>query len=71
MEEIHLHKMIASYLADVSLLDLADQIIIGKGRNPGGACASLYERVHIHEFILTHINTKSSASACITLPICV
>ena len=51
MAESHLHKMMASYLAEVSIL-----ITIGKGndRNTQGACADLNTSSYLHDFILTH-----------------
>ena len=48
---------------------------MGKGRNPQGACATSYERVHIHEFIfmsayshiLTRVHHKLAAANCMYL----
>ena len=67
MEEFNLHEMIAGYLADLTI-----KIIMGKGRNPQGACATSYERVHIHELIFmseySHILTSQASSYQLYVP---
>ena len=62
MAESHLHKMMASYLAEVSIL-----ITIGKGndRNTQGACADLNTSSYLHDFTWVHTSSPRLYSSVV------